>query len=299
MLPSLGEFSSPDDFLASAVYKDWQEKMKAGVLGEVCQKCVAEPDYSLQAVLPESGWVVYYGDTSKCGFRCVMCRHSDKTHHQLKKHNPVLLEAHQFELGDGGEMPLEWILSHVKEISKLSIIGGDPMLSRRIERLLEEVGKTNPRLALTFNFNGSGLTLPSGRRLSELLEPFSHLELSCSIDGIGDDFSLIRPGPSYGVVKENIHTLRQELPAAKFSVGITVSNQNVKQLLRTLPAFYEEFPAELYDYYLNTVHTPSYLSPWKLSYKDKVQLKKDFRPLLKDDTWGRFFHYLTTCLGYK
>jgi len=147
----------------------------------------------------------------------------------------------------------EDLLEHSKEVELLYINGGEPTLVEKhwhyLQRLID-VG-LNKQITLWYNINMTNLP----DKLLEIWKQFKAVEVSCSIDDLGERNEYIRTGTKWDTVISNLDKL-QSLPWIKTSVCQTVSWMNVYYL----PEFHEFMKDRGLCVYMNFVHDPAFLS---------------------------------------
>ena len=147
----------------------------------------------------------------------------------------------------------EDLLEHSKEVELLYINGGEPTLVEKhwhyLQRLID--AGLNKQITLWYNINMTNLP----DKLLEIWKQFKAVEVSCSIDDLGERNEYIRTGTKWDTVISNLDKL-QSLPWIKTSVCQTVSWMNVYYL----PEFHEFMKDRGLCVYMNFVHDPAFLS---------------------------------------
>ena len=113
-------------------------------------------------------------------------------------------------------------------LKRIYISGGEPTLIRAYEKILKHlvsIGNTDLELSLTIN-----LTKVSKGFLS-LLQKFSNVEVSCSIDGFQLANNYIRYPSKWPVISRNFKTLRENLPQANIVIYSVYSIYNSFSLI--------------------------------------------------------------------
>lgn len=295
MLPTMGNFTTPDEYWESDEHRKFKENFYSGNHHPTCLSCLESPRFNLSSALPDWGLQVTYGESSVCSFGCRSCRHSNKTERWLEDNHPELHSIHQFETGKSTDAQLQWVLDNLGRTSRLDFFGGDPVLHESTELLLKKV-LDYPDCLVYFNYNGAKTKLPSGKPLYDALSPIKNLEFSCSIDATSEEFERLRPGPSFNRVKSNIFLMKEHLPDKKFSLGMTITNRNIVNFKDIADKIVVEFPVDMFDYYLIVGYTPEYLAPWELPFSTKRELLRVFSENLDDPHWGEYYRYFTKLL---
>jgi sulfatase maturation enzyme AslB (radical SAM superfamily) len=145
------------------------------------------------------------------------------------------------------------LLEHSKDVELLYINGGEPTLVEKhwhyLERLIEK--GLNKQITLWYNINMTNLP----DNLIELWSYFKAVQVSCSIDDLGERNEYIRSGTKWSDVIANLDKL-QLIPWINTSVCQTVSWMNVYYL----PEFHEFMQARGLHVHMNFVHDPAFLS---------------------------------------
>jgi sulfatase maturation enzyme AslB (radical SAM superfamily) len=160
----------------------------------------------------------------------------------------------------------------VDNLQKIDFYGGEPFLNITQLDLLEHLASKGLSKNITLFYSTNATNYPTDR-LKRALDKFKRIEISMSIDGIGDKFEYMRwPGKwseAEAVVKANMSlALDAEM---YFMASHTVS---------TLNAYYADettawLKSEIGDIYINMVDSPSYLSIHAMPERAKNAVKNN------------------------
>lgn len=210
-----------------------------------------------------------------CNVKCRTCNPASSTQWapEYKKLQQELKFVTQFETkinSSWTESDAFWddLLEHSKDVELLYINGGEPTLVEKhwhyLERLVER--GLNKQITLWYNINMTNLP----DKLLALWQQFKAVQVSCSIDDLGDRNEYIRTGTKWTDVITNLDKL-QSLPWIKTSVCQTVSIYNA----HTLPEFHKFMQDRKLHVHLNCVHGPAFLSAANLPDNEKHKIMTD------------------------
>ena len=160
------------------------------------------------------------------------------------------------------------------DLKRLYFSGGEPTLIKAYELVLEEllqIGNTHLELSLTIN-----LTKVPQKFLS-LLQRFSNLEVSCSIDGYGKVNDYIRYPSRWDKTSKNFKLLKKNLPKANIVIYSVYSIYNSFSIM-DLCDWAEKFSSPP-SICISWLRHPEYLRVENLPVKIKQEILKK---------WGLF-----------
>jgi hypothetical protein len=195
-----------------------------------------------------------------CNVKCRTCNPASSTQWapEYKKLQQELKFVTQYDAkinASWTESEAFWddLLEHSKDVELLYINGGEPTLVEKhwhyLERLIDR--GLNKQITLWYNINMTNLP----DNLIELWSYFKTVQVSCSIDDLGNRNEYIRSGTKWDDVITNLDKL-QSIPWINTSVCQTVSWMNVYYL----PEFHEFMKARGLHVHMNFVHDPAFLS---------------------------------------
>ena len=127
-----------------------------------------------------------------------------------------------------GKIFWEWFLKNQQQLEVLRFTGGEPLLSKWMDKFLDWL-KHNPmsHADLAFNSNLSLSQAIISKFIQKLKDiPRSHyknISFYTSLDGWGPGAELARFGINLELVEENIRRLRNEFPEATFRITATLN----------------------------------------------------------------------------
>ena len=162
------------------------------------------------------------------------------------------------------------------DLKRLYFSGGEPTLIKAYELILEEliqIGNVNLELSLTIN-----LTKVSQKFLF-LLQQFSNVEVSCSIDGYGRANDYIRYPSRWNITSKNFKLLKKNLPKANIVIYSVYSVYNSFSIM-DLCDWVEEF-ASPSAICISWLRHPEYLRVENLPKKIKQDILKKWSLFIK------------------
>lgn len=195
-----------------------------------------------------------------CNVKCRTCNPASSTQWapEYKKLQQELKFVTQYETkinSSWTESNAFWedLLEHSKDVELLYINGGEPTLVEKhwhyLERLIER--GLNKQITLWYNINMTNLP----DNLLALWQQFKSVQVSCSIDDLGDRNEYIRTGTKWVDVITNLDKL-QSCKWINASICQTVSWMNVFYL----DEFHKFMNDRKLPVYMNFVTSPAFLS---------------------------------------
>lgn len=148
--------------------------------------------------------------------------------------------------------------SNLHTIKQFDFYGGEPFLSKKMWEILKICVDKGYAKEIELHYNTNGTTWP---KETELWTNFKSINLSFSIDGVGEQFEFMRFPAVWNEVKQNMNRARQynaEHGNMSISWCITLSSLNIYNLPETLDEYYTNFSD--FGVYLNLVHGPKYFN---------------------------------------
>lgn len=131
---------------------------------------------------------------------------------------------------------LDEIFSFSKNLRRLELYGGEPLLDKQTPKLLKKLVESGLSKKIELNISTNVTIIPDAEWI-EIVSNFKQFNLSLSIDGVGAHFEYLRHPAKWAEVTKNIdffhHTVRKQLhERGNYSVlpVITVSTLNIYYL---------------------------------------------------------------------
>ena len=167
-----------------------------------------------------------------CNAKCIMCNGGSSTtwaaedfKFGIKKYQHILkttADTDQIRTLD------------VSKLRQLYITGGEPLMSSRVQSLLEHIKQNGDISNLEFSCNTNGSVFPDDQ-LIELWQQCRSVDLHFSIDATGKEFEYIRNPLKWDKVDANIRAVKQLKLNVNIAVAAGVHN------IDTLPDLYAWF----------------------------------------------------------
>lgn len=150
------------------------------------------------------------------------------------------------------ESPLFWegFERNLPHLDRLYFTGGEPTINKAHMRMLELIIERGIAGKVTLEYNSNMFATPP--KLYELWKEFKHVDIGCSIDGMGDMAFYLRPPSKWDVLEKNLDTLGFNPHKNVIgSLSTTISIFNIRQF----PDICEWLRAKQYT---NLRHVPSF-----------------------------------------
>lgn len=254
-LPAInnGVVNARDSFL----FKKIREQMIAGEKPSICKQCWSEEAKSntveFQRIWHHHAYadkdVTKYkneplplrfletGISNLCNFACVMCN---------KSASSIIYAA--FHPGEkipkGFHKDNETIDDDLSKLTLVKIIGGEPMIEKKHDKLLEKIVNQNinpSQLVIEYHTNAS--VFPS-QRVIDCWKKLSKVRIIFSMDGVGEESTLQRPG-NYkwedveATVDKYIQLANTGVPIV-FSANIVLTALNIDHITDTCEWLYNK-----------------------------------------------------------
>lgn len=187
------------------------------------------------------------------------------------------------------------IQTHLSTIKQLDFYGGEPFLSKKMWQLLKIAADSGVSKEISLHYNTNGTTWPWED--IQTWKDFKSINLSFSIDGIGDQFEYMRFLAKWEDAKRNIDNARKyrdEHGNISLNWCVTLSTLNIYYLPEILDEYYKNYSDV--GLYLNLVHGPIWYNISKLPehVKHKVIEKLESIPKEYVSAW----HQLPGIIGF-
>jgi hypothetical protein len=188
----------------------------------------------------------------------------------------------------------EDLKNNLETIKQFDFYGGEPFLSKKMWEILAICVEKGYAKDIELHYNTNGTTWP---KETELWKNFKSINLSFSIDGIGEVFEYMRFPANWNEVCGNMQKAReykQQHGNMSLSWCITLSSINIYYLPETVEEYYKNYSD--FGMYLNLVHGPVHFNVSKIpnDIKPKVIEKLETIPRSFESVW----HQLPGIIGF-
>lgn len=261
-----------------------RDQMLAGKEPSVCSRCWDMEKTGAQSfrnihnqIFPETHQSVLAGNTTfkleylsldfgnKCNLACKMCSPGSSSFlakeqagadgflskDEVGLANRMLEKANEKQWYEHENF---WtsIQPHLKNLTRLFIIGGEPFIIPEHTKLLELIVEYGNPQNVKICYNSNLTTVPN--KLLELWKNFKVVEISASIDGTDEFYEYIRWPTPFKKIEENINqVLALNMPNLFLGIHCTVQNLNVANLPTLIKRFNK------LGIFFIPVHKPNYL----------------------------------------
>ena len=225
--------------------------------------------------------------TNLCNFSCVYCSSdfSSKWAAELNEYfdTPTAAQKQQFK---------NYIFENAHKLKHVYLAGGEPLLMKENEELLDRLKSTNPEVNLRINTNLSKVDT----RVFEKICEFKNVHWTVSVETIEEEFEYIRHGGRWTDFLDNLNTIRKLDHRISFNMLHFLLNYNsvfgCVDFLKNL-GYHENsyiIGALLTPLYLNVRHLPDIvLNSVKHTLQDKINQHPGY---LLEDSYRNMLAYL-------
>ncbi len=179
----------------------------------------------------------------------------------------------------------EDLKENLSTIKQFDFYGGEPFLSKKMWEILRICVDKEYASDIELHYNTNGTTWPAD---VELFKNFKSVNLSFSIDGIGDRFEYMRSPAVWDEVKANMRSavlFNDKHKNLSLSWCITLSNLNIFYLPEVLDEYYNNWNE--FGFYLNLVHGPKHYNVSIMPDNVKVKVLEKLDTISKSytDAW--------------
>ena len=227
--------------------------------------------------------------TNLCNFSCVYCgpQFSSKWAAELDKYldTPTSIQKQQFK---------NYIFENAHKLKHVYLAGGEPLLMKENEELLDLLKSTNPRVNLRINTNLSKVDTAVFDKICE----FENVHWTVSVETIQEEFEYIRHGGRWIDFLDNLNTIRKLDHRISFNMLHFLLNY---QSVFGCVDFLKNLGFHNNSYIIGALLTPPYLNIRHLpdsvlnSVRDTLQDKINQHPgYLLEDSYRNMLAYLNT-----
>lgn len=147
----------------------------------------------------------------------------------------------------------------IDSIENIYFAGGEPLIMDEHYKILEhliEIGKTD--IFIYYNTNLSKLVYKN-KDVVELWKYFKYIDVSASIDALGERAEYMRSGTKWSDIIANINRIKTEVPHVEFNITPTVSIYNIMHITDFLAEFLDREYVTLETIGINVLLFPEYM----------------------------------------
>lgn len=205
-----------------------------------------------------------------CNFKCRTCGPDYSSSWALEENRHMGTKHKIYDLSTNTNI-LEEFLNHIPNVELVYFAGGEPLITDEHYIILEKLIESNRTdVKLRYNTNCSVLAYKDKDLLS-LWKHFDKIDISASIDHIGERAEYIRHGTDWAVIDNNLKVFR-EIPNVDLSINSVLSVFNYQTLDMLIEYLIENnilTPTTWYSSIIPTSH-PSYFSATVLPTDNKL-----------------------------
>lgn len=126
---------------------------------------------------------------------------------------------------------IEYFKNNASTLDRIYLAGGEPLLVKENETLLEELVRVNPRCQIFINTNLSQI---QNNRIFELLKMFVDVRWMISAEDMEERYEYIRYKGSWDNFRENLLYLKEIVPIDKIQFNMVYLSLNSKSIFKFL-----------------------------------------------------------------
>ena len=180
--------------------------------------------------------------------------------------------------------PAFWdqFINNLPNVERLYLTGGEPTVNKAHFRLLELCIEKDVAKHIYLEYNTNMYAMPP--KLYDLWKHFKHIDIGCSIDGIGDMANYLRPPSTWDVLENNLNVLghgNYNNISAKLSTTVSVYNvlnflELAEWLINKRYKIIQDMPA------FHVLHRPPYMSLKVLPAETKQEITEKYEQFYND-----------------
>jgi sulfatase maturation enzyme AslB (radical SAM superfamily) len=271
------------DQFDKTVRQRMRDDYAAGIQHSGCQKCYQEEQAGwttlrqyanrwYDQVDQQQLWHVELRLGNYCNLKCIMCSpgSSSSISVERQQHKELFKTVNIYPYTP--EMPHYWetiefqqfSAEFLSQLKRINITGGEPFMIPEVLIVLDRLMPVRDTVNVSFNTN---LTILTEKILSRL-EQFNNLEVSVSLEGIGEMNDYLRYPSKWEQIQEHIATIQTRIPNAHVSVNHTFQHASVY----SLPALSEFCKKNKISLHLTLVQGNEYLGLNSVPKQDLTKL---------------------------
>lgn len=205
------------------------------------------------------------------------------------------MKAYHMTYDDDSSFWLD-LVDNLDTIRQFDFYGGEPFMSNKMWRILEICIERDLAKNIELHYATNATHWPEEK--IKMFKHFKHVNLSFSIDGVGEQFEYMRHPAKWHEAVENMNKakmLQQEHHDIHISWCITISLLNIYNVPEILEEHKKNF--HMFGSYLNLVHWPAYfnLNIMPEPIKDKIISRLESIPKHHEGMW---YHHIPGVINY-
>ena len=255
--------------------------LRTGSPPDVCQVCHKAEHHQIKSLRQQFN----SQQSSNPGYQFIDIRNSNFCNYKCRSCYPGNSSQWAQELGHK-IIIVNQELATVKEtivsptITSVHYTGGEPFINKEFWELLQELVDNNysNNISLSLNTNLSTLKYKN-IDIFNLFKCFKNVNITCSIDAVGEKFNYIRSGGDWKTVEQNLYLLKDYTTKHNnlhITIGCTVSILNIwfiEELLDTFNDFNVELTNLNHPAQLSLTTVPDSLKSQALECIDRIATK--------------------------
>ncbi len=273
---------SIDDHFNSKVFEIVREDLLKGIRNKRCNYCWEEEDAGRKSKRMRDNEKYKSRQTpyknlayfelnlgNNCNLSCRTCnpyissgwmKEAYDTSRQTISYKDFAEDFKKFHQSYDEDSPFwEDLKTKLPNIKQFDFYGGEPFMSKKMWEILKIAYEKDVSKEIELHYNTNGTHLPLNAL--QVWKYFKQVNISFSIDGIGNQFEYMRYPAKWNEVESNFEKFLQiseEFGNINLSWCITVSVANIYNVPEILDYYYSKYANKNVGMYLNLVHGPEH-----------------------------------------
>jgi len=220
-------------------------------------EAIAAADAPLEAA-PEHPAAFDLRFSNLCNFKCRSCWHgaSSKWYADGRAIGVTLSDRAEISSFESVDDFIGQVGPGLPQVEHIYFAGGEPLMMPEHYALLERLialGRTDVRISYNTNMSRTSFR---GQSVFDLWKHFPNIDVTASVDAAGTLGEMVRSGFRWETFVANVRSLRENVPHAGLTFGITVSVLNIFGLPALLDALGRECDASCDEFFLHSLQDP-------------------------------------------
>jgi sulfatase maturation enzyme AslB (radical SAM superfamily) len=238
--------AGPEEFWSGEDLSRIRSDLLNGVFPDSCSHCAKRASLGLKSDVdhwnneydavgrpevtgldPMQPLILDYRPSNQCNLKCRMCGSAASSSIENEvRHNPELAEWYgspKTELDISDKM-----IEYVSRLNlvKVKILGGEPSIDPGVWDFMNVAANLKKKPALKITTNGTSLN----PNFIKLLNKFDKVEVTFSVDAVGDTYDYIRTNARWKNTEKNILSFISQNPNVKVGFNVVLSPYNIFSL---------------------------------------------------------------------